>query len=328
MADVISRSGLDTGSTPTGPGLIPVQYANEIIQSATANSVALSTFRTMRMPTGTTSLPVMSALPNVGFVNETPLHGSGYEDTVKPVTDATWDNVVLTAEELAAIVVIPEAVVEDSSINLWNEITPRLGEAIAVKIDETVFFGGSGSHGKPATFAYGLYEQANDVSNVANSGDLIADFNSAFGMVEDSGYDVSTVYASRAIKTSLRGAVGEDGHPIYLESFRGDGQTDQIYGASINYVAASAWDNTLAKAIVCDPRHAILGIRTDMQTKILDQASIDVSAAKDGSQVVNLAQQDLIAMRVRFRFGFAVANPVTALGSGTPFAVVAPPAGP
>jgi len=322
-ADLVAHDG-----PPTGPGLIPIEYSTEIIQAATEASVAMQTFRTMRMPTGVTNLPVLAALPNVGWVNETPLTGSGSEATVKPATEQGWENVVLTAEELAAIVVIPEAVLEDSTVNLWAEITPRLGEAIAMKVDEVCFFGGSAGHPKPATFADGLYTQALAAGQVADGGAIVDDFNTAFGYVESAGFDVSDVYGSRLIKTSLRGQKDSTGAPIYLESFRDDGRTDQIYGASINYVAGQAWDSALALSVLGDADCAILGIRTDMQTKVLDQASIDISAAKDGSQMVNLAQQDLVALRVRFRFAFAVANPVNVLAesAGFPFAAVAPTA--
>jgi hypothetical protein len=46
---------------------------------------------------------------------------------------------------------------------------------------------------------------------------------------------------------------------------------------------------------------------------VLTEAMIDISAAQDGSAMINLAQQDSVALRVRARFGFAVANPPTKL---------------
>lgn len=324
----IERADLVAHSTaPDGPGLIPIEYSQQIIQAAVESSAAMSTFRTMRMPTGTTNLPILSALPNVGWVNETPLTGAGSSDTIKPVTEQGWTNAVLTAEELAAIVVIPEAVIDDASVNLWAEITPRLGESIAMVIDETVFFGGSSGHTKPATFADGLFVQAESAGQVANSGNIIDDFNTAMGYVESAGWDVSDAYGTRLIKTTLRGQKDTTGAPIYVESFRDDGRADAIYGAKINYVAGQAWDAAKALCILADADKAILGIRQDMQVKMLDQATIDISAAKDGSQLVNLAQQDLVALRVRFRFGFTTAVPVTARADdpdAVPFSAVAP----
>lgn len=321
---IIERAGLVAhSSAPSGPGVIPVEYSADIIQAATQASAALSTFNVIQMPTSQTSIPVLSALPGVGWVNETPLTGEGAEDTVKPTTSQSWSNVVLTAEELAAIVVIPEAVLEDASIDLWAQITPRLGEAIAMKVDETVFFGGAAGVSKPATFADGLYVQADDANQVAQTGDIVLDFNTAFGHVEASGFNVTNVYASTAVKPQFRGYQSTMNTPNYLSGFRDDGRADSIFGTPVTYGNRS-WHKSLALGIVGDSQHAILGIRSDMQVKILSEATIDVSSAQDGSALVNLAQQDLVGMRVRFRFGFAVSNPVTTAGEddGFPFAVV------
>ena len=80
--------------------------------------------------------------------------------------------------------------------------------------------------------------------------------------------------------------------------------------------------------MVGDPTKAILGTRTDISFRVLTEASLDVSALQDGSQIVRLAQQDSVALRVRARFGFAVANPVTHLNpvaaTRYPFAAINP----
>ena len=62
-----------------------------------------------------------------------------------------------------------------------------------------------------------------------------------------------------------------------------------------------------------------------MSYKVLDQAVITDG---DGNVVYNLAQQDMVALRVTFRFGWQLPNPVNALvaseGARLPFAIVAP----
>ena len=40
---------------------------------------------------------------------------------------------MITAEEIAAVVAIPEQYLEDNTINLWNWARPKLAEAIAVR---------------------------------------------------------------------------------------------------------------------------------------------------------------------------------------------------
>jgi hypothetical protein len=62
----------------------------------------------------------------------------------------------------------------------------------------------------------------------------------------------------------------------------------------------------------------VLGIRKDMTYKLLDQAVITDDT---GKVIYNLPLQDMLALRVNFRVGFAVANPVSrpVAGAGTPY---------
>jgi hypothetical protein len=117
-----------------------------------------------------------------------------------------------------------------------------------------------------------------------------------------------------------------NGVPVYLTDLRDDGRVDSIYGIQIRYDYGGALEDTLA--VVGDPSNALLGVRRDIEYKFLDQATIDVSAAQDGSGLIHLAQQDAVALRVRARFAFQVARPMTHLepveADRFPFAVINP----
>ncbi|MEI3184207.1 MAG: phage major capsid protein [Lachnospiraceae bacterium] len=60
---------------------------------------------------------------------------------MKQTTRQAWDNVYLTAGELAVIVPIPESVLDDAEIDIMGEITPRVNEAIGQKVDAAIIFG-------------------------------------------------------------------------------------------------------------------------------------------------------------------------------------------
>lgn len=103
---------------------------------------------------------------------------------------------------------------------------------------------------------------------------------------------------------------------------RSDDVVSALFGTPVDFTGHSGG----ATAIVDDPSYAVLGVRRALQFKILDQAIVDISAAQDGSAMVNLPQQDSLGIRVRTRFGFAIANPVTPLNADEatrfPFAVI------
>ena len=114
--------------------LIPEQVSKEIIQGAVEHSAVLSQFRKLpNMTSKTLSMPVLDMLPVAYFVNG--------DNGNKQTTKMQWDKKRLYAEEIAVIVPIPEAVLDDAEYDIWGEVKPRLYEAFGKKIDGAVLFG-------------------------------------------------------------------------------------------------------------------------------------------------------------------------------------------
>lgn len=111
--------------------LIPEQISKEIIQSATESSTVLQLGKRLpNMTSNKTSMPVLDMLPVAYFVNGEP--------GTKQTTKQAWANKYIYAEEIAVIVPIPEAVLDDADYDLWAEIKPRIAEAFGNKIDGAV----------------------------------------------------------------------------------------------------------------------------------------------------------------------------------------------
>lgn len=298
-------------------GLIGRQDINELLQQATEGSAALSTFRTINMGTSTARMPVISALPSAGFVTE-----AADATGVKPTAEQVWESKTLTAEEIAVIVPIHENVFDDSEINVWNEVRPRIAEAFGAVLDGAVFFGTN----KPASWPDSLEDGARAAGNVhseATAGDLVEDVNQTWALVEADGFDVNVNYASRSMRARLRGLRDTNGQPLLqVQGGLGTAPNYQIYGEDLVFVTNGAWVPATAgppaggaSLIAGDRTKAILGIRQDVTYKILDQATVGT---------LNLAERDMIALRAKFRVAFQVADPTTIAGGATayPFAVL------
>ena len=115
--NIIDRTGAES--------LIPVQESNEIIQGIITQSAVLQ--RGRKLPNMTSKqykMPVLDMLPIAYFVNG----DSGQKKTTKMARDKKF----IIAEEIAVIVPIPEAVLDDSEYDIWAETKPRIIEAYSI----------------------------------------------------------------------------------------------------------------------------------------------------------------------------------------------------
>lgn len=299
-------------------GLIPTEYSREIIKGMPATSVAMQSFRQVTMPVGTEVLPVLSVLPEAYWIGET-------DTGLKQTGEANWENVTLYARELAVIVPIPEAVLDDASVDLWAEIQPRISEAFGKKIDAAALFGTSA----PTAWPDSIVEQAVAKSNAYTQGSVAdqnidVDISELWGLVEDDGFDVNVQWARKRVRRLLRSLRDDNGQPI-LQNALAQGSPASLYGEDLLYVTNGAWDDTY-QLVVGDRNAAILGLRQDIRYKMFTEGVIQDA---EGAIALNLLQQDAVALRATMRVAYAVANPANrmagdggASGAGFPFAVL------
>ena len=306
---LIDRSGAEV--------LIPEENAREIIQGLPQQSAALSMFRTVRMSSKVRNQSVLSALPYAYWVNG--------DTGLKQTTDMGWGTKQMVAEEIAVIVPIPEAVLDDADYDIFGEVRPRLVEAFGEKIDAATIFGTE----KPASWTDpaivpGAVAAGNSVALGTSTVDFVDDINEVMALVEDDDYDVNGFAARRRVRARLRGLRDADGNPIYSPSLAA-GSPATLFGEPLTYVRNSAWDDTEAELIAGDFTQAIIGIRQDITFKVLDQAVITNDA---GVVLLNLAQQDSVALRAVMRVAYAVNTPATRANIGNasrvPFGVLTP----
>lgn len=303
--------------SPTGivrndvDALIETQVANEIFEGTIRESKALSMFK--RLPNATsdkTKLRVLDSLPVAYFVDETSSNGR------KNITKMAWDKKYINIAELAVIVPIKENLLNDASIDIWSEVRPRVVEAFAQKIDKAIFFGTD----KPTDWRAGLVPSINSAgaSVTETQNGLYSDINDAMVKVEESGYNVNGILGGTGLKGKFRMMLDTTGQPL---------NTTEIGSIRREFMDNGAWNKANATLVVGDFSQAVYSIRQDITYKVLTEAVIQDPS--DGSILYNLAQDDMVALRVVMRLGWEIPNPVNAENDGAtrfPFASLKPEA--
>lgn len=286
---------------------VPEQVAKDVIKDMTRDSVILANARRVPMSTKTYKQPVLAELPDAYWVNG----DTGLKQTSVP----TWKDVVMTAEELAVLVPIPDALVDDSSIPLWSEVKPLLTEAIGRKLDLAALWGDD----KPTSWPTAIVPAATAASQTVNAtADLTADVAQLGKALAKAGYAATGFLCEPGFNWQLVSLRGQDGHPIYTPSLV-ENQPDRLYGRTLTEVLNGAWKATSPKAthlIALDWKKIAVGIRQDFTFSLFDQMVISDA---DGKVIFNAAQQDAKVMRLVFRVGFQVAQPATRVGSGAAY---------
>lgn len=277
--------------------LIPDDVSKDIIQVLPENSVIMTRAKRVPMSSKKSKQPVLATLPEAYWVSE-----GGLKQTSK----TGWEDVSITAEELAVIVPIPDSVVDDSQINLWDTVKPLIGEAMGKKVDQAAIFGVD----KPSSWGTDILAGATSAKNNVAAGtgvDLAQDVASLGQKISEAGFAVNGFASQPGFNWQLIGLRDTNHQPIYTPSLA-DGAPANLYGYPLNEARNGAWDTTKASLLAADWTKFVYGVRQDMTYQIFDQGVI---SDQDGKVVYNLMQQDAKALRVVMRVGFAVANPMT-----------------
>lgn len=318
MANVTSRTDL--------AGLIPEETSREILQGAIAESAVLRMARRLpNMGSKTLAMNVLDALPTAYFVNGEATGDKASQEAFKQTTKMAWANKKIFAEEIAVIVPIPEAVLDDSSYDIWAEVRPRLIEAFGKKIDGAVLFGVD----KPSTWRTGVYDSAVASGNtVAATDDVYADImgeNGLIAKVEEDGYMPNGVMGAVKLRSKLRG-VRDDADGLIFKTDMQGATRYALDGMDTYFPMNGAFDPSKALAIVGDWDQLVYSIRQDIEFKIFTEGVIQNPTT--GAIEYNLMQNDMVALRAVMRLGWEVANPVNAFNAGTetafPFSVYTP----
>lgn len=288
--------------------LIPAEERAEVFESVINDSKVLPLMtRLPNISTNKERLKIMDSLPITYWLSSNSDH--------KKTTKVKFKNEYLYAEEIACIIPISINDLEDENYDLWGNIKPRVKEAMGKVLDATILFGTN----KPASFPAGIVDQAFVKGHQvvqAQSETFYSVIDRAMEKVELTGHEVTGLVGGLGIKSAFRKMLDTTGQ--------------LIVGSEINelakfYVNNGSWDNSKAKLIVGDFKQAVYAVRKELTFKLLEEATIKDPISGDE---INLAQQDMVALRCVMRIGWAMPDPVSSANEEDRlgFAVVVPSA--
>jgi HK97 family phage major capsid protein len=280
--------------------LIPEQVVNDVISKATDESAALTLFRRVPVSRAQVRMPVLSALPVAYWVTG--------DTGQKQTTELAWQNKFLNVEEIAVILPIPNNVADDVDYDIWNEAQPLIGEAIGRTLDSAIFFGVNAPASFPSDVntASAAAGNSNIVGNTAAQGGFFGDFDETIALLEADGYDYTGVVARTSTKAQFRAARDSQGRKLDAERIAGN--LAEIDGNRIVYTMRGLWPANTSLFVGDWSQNFVLGVRKDVTFEMFREGVVQDNT---GAIVFNLLQQDMSAMRVTFRAGWQVSNPIS-----------------
>lgn len=264
---------------------LPGAVSSEILQKTQERSAVMTLAQQIKLPGLGLTIPVITGDPEAAWVSET---------AKKPVKAGTLATKIMQPYTLAVIVPFSNQFRRDVPA-LYQELVKRLPLALGKKFDATVF----GAVDAPGSNFDTLKDcTAQEIGTNAYNGLVAADSDIA----EHDGILNGWVLAPQG-KAILLKAVDNNKRPLFINNVA-EGAVPMILGAkTMQSKGAYIPDATAAKKDIVgfagDWTQAMYGTVEGVQIAISDQATL-----QDGSETINLFQQNMFAVRAEIEVGF------------------------
>lgn len=265
-------------------GFVPVEQAKDIMKDVARGSSVLRLSKVSNMESDTKKVPVMTEGPGAYWVGE----GERIQ-----TSKAGWIYPELKAKKLAVIVPVTKEKLNDSTIDVFEELKEPIAEAFYKAIDAAGLFGTNSPFAKNIM---SCVETSGNKIEVGTNETLDLDVSDAMALVEESGYDVNGFAAKVGVKNTLRKLRDGNGNQLFVDGVNGK----EFYSQPIEFSRNGAWDKTKAELIGADWDKSLVGIREGIEYEILKEATLEGTVDADGKPI-SLAEQDMIAIKATMR---------------------------
>ena len=278
----LATNPIDINRRTTGLQLTPEQ-SNEIWAATVEESAVMRLAQRVNLPGSGISIPIITGDPVADFVAET---------AEKPVSESTFGAKTMTPYKIAVIELFSNEFKRDFGA-LYNELVRRLPAAIGAKFDATVFNGtapGTGFDVLTGSTAVGI-------GGTGTYGKLVTAFTTVGAAGRLNGWAVSP-----QAEGILLSATDQSGRPLLIDSINDDSAVGRLLGAQVvesERVYKAGTPNVVGFA--GDWTQARYGIVDGINLAISEEATINT-----GTELVNLWQRNMFAVRVEAEVGFIV----------------------
>lgn len=272
-------------------GFVPTQKATEIMGLVVKGSTLMRLCKTLPMASDEYQFSLWADTPSAYWVGE----GERIE-----TTEASWIFPKMQAKKMAVIVPVTKEKLNDSTINVFEELKPAIAEAFYTAFDKAGLFG------VKSPFAKNIFQAAVDEGNYVVDGtntNLDLDVSDTMALIEDSDFEVNAFAAHGGVKNRIRKLRDSDGNKLFVDVNQGE-----FYGQPISFCKNGAFDKTKAEMIAGDWNKAVIGIREGIEYQILTEATLQNTLWTDGKPL-SLAEQDMIAIKATMRIAFLPVQP-------------------
>jgi HK97 family phage major capsid protein len=278
--------------------LVPEYFASEIIRIAGQYGVARRNARVVNMPGATLRYPTIGSLTAYRID----------EKGKATVSNATTDNVLLTAKKVVAMAIVSKELIEDANIDTLGELAGLGAEAVAKLEDQWAFAGLTTGEGILQNATVPVYTLTN--GHITYKSCTFDDLSGGLDLVNDAVVDQLVWVGSFSFFNGMR-TVKDPTTGMYVFQNPGNNMPRTVWDRPyfLSTVMPKTTETVQANKpflAAYDPRYLFIGDRRQISVEFSKEATITSST---GATAVNLFEQDMVAMKITERIDIQLAQP-------------------
>jgi HK97 family phage major capsid protein len=231
------------------------------------------------------------------------------EGAAIPASSPVTGGLTFTAKKLAGMIIATTETIEDANVGVINWMQQLLGEAISYKEDEWAFLGLAGTEGIARNATCPVYTLGSGDTDFADID--LDDMLGALGLIDESCVGNAKWLMSWNVLNHFRSLKNVSTGQYYLQAPAGTMPTS-IWG--MPYVTSPVMPKTTQEAsqadgflaALYDPRYLMIGDRRSVSLEFSKEATV---VGTGGATLINLFQQDMVAVKVTERIDIQLALP-------------------